>query len=164
VGFTVVDEVARRLGATTWRKKDFALQAHVAARRVVLVKPVTFMNNSGWPVRKIASWWKTPRRDVLVVSDDLDLPFGRLRLRAGGGSGGHNGLKSMIEELGGDDFPRLRVGIGRGEGAIDHVLSEFGSTERAEMERIITVGADGALLWLDEGIASAMNLINGWRP
>ena len=89
----VVDEVARRLGVDRWRKKDGAQQAHVAAHRVVLVKPLTYMNESGYPVRG-SRLVEGPAREMLVVSDDLDLPFGRLRMRQGGGSGGHNGLKS----------------------------------------------------------------------
>ena len=160
----VVDEIARRFGVTHWRKKDFAQQAHVAAKQVVLVKPLTFMNGSGWPVRKIASWWKTPRPDVLVVSDDLDLPFGKLRLRTNGGSGGHNGLKSIIDELGGEDFPRLRVGIGRGREAIDHVLSAFDADERAAMAAIVAAAADGAIQWLESGPVGAMNFVNSWQP
>jgi PTH1 family peptidyl-tRNA hydrolase len=164
VGFMVVDEVARRLGAAGWKKKDFARQAHVAAHRVVLVEPLTGMNGSGYPVQKVAAWWKAPREEILVVSDDLDLPFGRLRLRASGGSGGHNGLRSLIEELGGDDFPRLRVGIGRGREAIDHVLSEFGDEERAELGAVIDKAADGVLLWLDEGVVPSMQLVNSWAP
>jgi PTH1 family peptidyl-tRNA hydrolase len=163
----VVDEVARRIGSVHWRKKDFARQAHVAAQRLVLVEPLTFMNESGYSVRKIAAWWKTPRPEILVISDDLDLPFGRLRMRAGGGSGGHNGLKSLIAELGGDDFPRLRVGIGRGRErheAIGHVLGSFGPSERAELDKVVAAAADGALRWLDNGVTEAMNLVNPWQP
>jgi PTH1 family peptidyl-tRNA hydrolase len=160
----VVDEVARRLGVTSWRKKDFARQSHVAAKRVVLVEPLTGMNGSGYPVQKIAAWWKTPRPEILVVSDDLDLPFGKLRLRAGGGSGGHNGLRSLIDELGGEDFPRLRVGIGRGREAVDHVLSEFDANERSMLGSVIGAAADGALVWLDEGVVPAMQLVNSWVP
>ena len=157
----ILDEVARRFGVDKWRKKDYALQAHVAAQRVVLVKPITGMNGSGYPVQKIAAWWKAQRPEILVVSDDLDLPFGKLRMRASGGSGGHNGLKSMIEELGGDDFPRLRVGIGRGREAIDHVLAPFDPSEREKLETVVTVSADGAIAWLDTGIVAAMQQING---
>jgi|HubBroStandDraft_2_1064218.scaffolds.fasta_scaffold188509_2 PTH1 family peptidyl-tRNA hydrolase len=157
----VIDEVARRFGVDKWRKKDYALQAHVAAQRVVLVKPITGMNGSGYPVQKIAAWWKALRPEILVVSDDLDLPFGKLRMRASGGSGGHNGLKSMIEELGGDDFPRLRVGIGRGREAIDHVLAPFDASERDKLETVVNVSADGAIAWLDAGVVAAMQLING---
>jgi PTH1 family peptidyl-tRNA hydrolase len=160
----VVDEVGRRFGVMHWRKKHFARQAHVATQGVVLVEPLTFMNNSGWPVHKIASWWKTPPSDILVVSDDLDLPFGRLRLRASGSSGGHNGLKSVIEELGTEAFPRLRIGIGRGSEATRHVLGTFAGDERAAMEKIVQVAADGSVLWLEDGIVAAMNAVNGWRP
>jgi PTH1 family peptidyl-tRNA hydrolase len=160
----VVDEVARRVGVASWRKKDFARQAHVAARRLVFVEPLTGMNGSGYPVRKIAAWWKTPRPEILVVSDDLDLPFRKLRLRASGGSGGHNGLRSLIEELGGDDFPRLRVGIGRGREAVDHVLSEFGDEEMQQLGPVVGAAADGVMLWLDEGIVPAMQLVNSWAP
>jgi len=159
----VVDEVARRFGSVHWRKKDVARQAHVAPRGVVLVEPLTYMNESGYPVRKIAAWWKAPRPGILVISDDLDLPFGKLRLRSSGSSGGHNGLKSLIEELGGDDFPRLRVGIGRGRDAIDHVLSPFEDGERQAIEAIVAAAADGALLWLEQGLTPAMNFVNGWH-
>jgi PTH1 family peptidyl-tRNA hydrolase len=164
VGFMVVDEVARRIGAANWKKKDFARQAHVAAKRVVLAEPLTGMNGSGYPVNKIAAWWKVPRPDILVVSDDLDLPFGKLRMRASGGSGGHNGLKSMIEELGGDDFPRVRVGIGRGSEAIDHVLSAFVPEELPLLGAVVDAAADGVLTWLDDGIVPAMQLVNSWNP
>jgi PTH1 family peptidyl-tRNA hydrolase len=122
------------------------------------------MNESGYPTRKIAAWWKTPRPEILVISDDLDLPFGKLRMRASGGSGGHNGLKSMIEELGGDDFPRLRVGIGRGREAIDHVLAAFDSDETRRLEEIVAAAADGAIAWLDTGIIAATQLVNSWQP
>jgi PTH1 family peptidyl-tRNA hydrolase len=160
----VVDEVATRFGVANWRKKDYALQAHVAAQRVVLVKPLTFMNSSGFPVQKIAAWWKTARPQVLVVSDDLDLPFGKLRMRASGGSGGHNGLKSLIDELGGDDFPRLRIGIGRGGEAIERVLSAFDSAERSALRDVVGAAADAAIAWLDAGVVAAMNGINAWKP
>jgi PTH1 family peptidyl-tRNA hydrolase len=160
----VADEIGRRFGVERWRKKDFALQAHVAAQRVVLVKPLSYMNESGYPVRKIAAWWKTPRPEILAISDDLDLPFGKLRMRAGGSSGGHNGLRSLIEELGGDDFPRLRVGIGRGRDAIDHVLATFSGDETHRLAEIVAAAADGAVAWLDEGLVAATQFVNSWKP
>jgi len=91
--------VARRLGVERWRNKDRALQANVTAKSLVLVKPQSYMNESGTPISRIARWWKTPPAGVLVVVDDLDLPFGKLRDARVGGSGGHNGLKSIIETL-----------------------------------------------------------------
>jgi PTH1 family peptidyl-tRNA hydrolase len=130
----------------------------------VLVKPLSFMNDSGRPLGKIARWWKTPPEQLLVVVDDLDLPFGRLRMRESGSSGGHNGLKSIIEYFG-TGYPRLRVGIGRsGFEAIDHVLSTFSSEEERELKAILDVAADGVLRWLERGAVDAMNVVNGWRP
>jgi PTH1 family peptidyl-tRNA hydrolase len=163
VGFRVLDEVARRLGVEHWKKKDETQQAHVASRSVVLVKPLSYMNESGRPIAKIAGWWKTPPADVLVVNDDLDLPFGRLRMRANGGSGGHNGLKSIIEYLG-EDFPRLRLGIGRGRSdTIDYVLSNFSAEEEQTLPTLIGVAADGVLRWLERGPLDAIQYVNGWR-
>ncbi len=163
VGFRVVDEVARRFGVEHWKKKDEALQAHVASRSVVLVKPQSYMNESGRPLGKIAGWWKTPPVELLVVSDDLDLPFGRLRMRASGGSGGHNGLKSIIE-FAGEGFPRLRVGIGRGRSdTIDYVLSNFSGDEERELPKLIEVAADGVLRWLERGAVDAIQYVNAWR-
>ncbi len=165
----VVDEVARRLGAPlapsgapTWRIKDEARQLHLAAHGVVLVEPLSFMNESGRPVRKIASWWKTPPESILVISDDLDLPLGRLRMRAKGGSGGHNGLKSIVEHLGGEDFPRLRIGIGRGRDAIDYVLAPFSKTDVAVVEPALDVAADGVVRWLSGDVTDAIQLVNSW--
>ena len=150
---------------TKWRNKDAAEQAHLAAQSLVLVKPQSYMNESGRPIGKIAGWWKTPPAEVLVVVDDLDLPFGRLRMRAAGGSGGHNGLKSIIEYLG-EDFSRLRIGIGRGgeDDAIDRVLSTFTADEERRIEPILDVATEGVLLWLDRGAVDAMNYVNAWRP
>jgi PTH1 family peptidyl-tRNA hydrolase len=129
-----------------------------------LVKPLSFMNDSGRPLGKIARWWKTPPADLLVVVDDLDLPFAKLRMRETGSSGGHNGLKSIIEYFG-TEFPRLRVGIGRsGFEAIDHVLSTFSAEEERELPAIIDVAADGIQRWLERGPVDAMNLVNAWRP
>ena len=156
--------MARRLAVTQWRKKDGALQAHVPEQKVVLVKPLSFMNDSGIPLARIAGWWKVEPRDLLVVSDDLDLPLGRLRLRAEGGSGGHNGLRSIIEHFG-EAFPRLRVGIGRGsDEAIDHVLSTFTPEEERTLTLCVQKAADGVMAWLERGIVEAMNVINGWQP
>ncbi len=165
VGFRVVDEVARRIGVTGWKKKDEAEQAHVAAHSVVLVKPLSFMNESGRPIARIAGWWKTPPAELLVISDDLDLPFGRLRMRASGGSGGHNGLKSIIEPFG-EAFPRLRLGIGRGRSGdtIDYVLANFSGSEEELLPVLIDVATQGVLRWLDRDLTGAIQLVNAWRP
>ncbi len=164
VGFRVVDEVARRLGVAHWKNKDGMQQAHIAARSVVLAKPLSFMNESGIPLGKLAGWWKAAPADLLVLSDDLDLPFGRLRMRASGGSGGHNGLKSVIAHVG-EGFPRLRVGIGRGRvDTIDYVLSNFSGDEERALETLVGVAAEGVLRWLDRGATEAIQYVNGWKP
>ncbi|MFY9631178.1 MAG: aminoacyl-tRNA hydrolase [Candidatus Cybelea sp.] len=163
-GFVVVDEVARRHGITSWKKKDAAQQAFDSARRIVFVKPASFMNLSGTPVRLISSWYRTPPAGVLVISDDMDLPFGKLRMRASGGHGGHNGLRSVIATIG-EEFPRLRVGVGRPEfDGIDHVLGRFNEAERRLLPEMVGAAADAVVLWLDEGIDAAMRFANTWAP
>lgn len=122
------------------------------------------MNESGVPLVRIAQWYKTHPSGMLVISDDLDLPLGRLRLRASGSSGGQNGLKSIIVRFG-EDFPRLRVGIGRGgPDAIDHVLAPFAAAESAEVDAAVDVAAVGALRWLTEGLGPASTFVNARRP
>ena len=158
----VIDEVAQRHGVTRWKKKDGAQQANDAARSVVLIKPVTFMNLSGTPARLISSWYRTPPSGVLVVSDDMDLPFGKLRMRPSGGHGGHNGLRSIIATIG-EDFPRIRVGLGRPEyDSVDHVLAPFAGDERGALPTIVAAAADGVELWVDEGVEAAMRFVNTW--
>jgi peptidyl-tRNA hydrolase, PTH1 family len=101
---------------------------------------------------------------VLVVSDDMDLPFGKLRMRPSGGHGGHNGLRSVIATIG-EDFPRLRVGLGRPEfDSVDHVLSQFNDDERRALPEIVSAAAEGAILWIDEGLEAAMRFVNTWAP
>jgi PTH1 family peptidyl-tRNA hydrolase len=160
----VVDEVARRCGVTAWKKKDAARQAFDSVRRIVFVKPTSFMNLSGTPVRLISSWYRTPPDAVLVISDDMDLPFGKLRMRPSGGHGGHNGLRSVIATIG-EGFPRLRVGVGRPEfDSVEHVLGRFNGEERRLLPKIVVAAADAASLWIDEGIEPAMQFANSWIP
>ncbi len=163
-GFMVVDEVVRRYGVTAWKKKDGAQQAVDAAHNVVFVKPVAFMNLSGTPVRLISSWYRTPPEGVLVVSDDMDLPFGKLRMRPFGGHGGHNGLRSVIATIG-EGFPRIRIGLGRPQfDGVDHVLSAFDEEERKTLPLVVVAAADGVQLWLEKGIDAAMQFANTWEP
>jgi peptidyl-tRNA hydrolase, PTH1 family len=163
VGFMVVDELAERygIGARDWQNKGDAHYALDRARGAILVEPQSYMNLSGRPVQSVATFYKVPPERILVVVDDLDLPFGTLRMRASGSSGGHNGLKSLIEVFG-QGFPRLRVGIGRGHDpdAIDRVLSEFTESERKELPSIVDRAARGVDLWLTEGVTQAMNFVN----
>lgn len=152
--------MARRHGISAWKKKDSAHQALDAQARVVFVKPLSFMNLSGTPVRLISSWYRTPASGVLVVSDDMDLPYGRLRMRPFGGHGGHNGLRSIVATIG-DAFPRLRVGVGRPEhDSIDHVLGPFNDEERRRLPEIVAAAADGVEAWLRDGVDAAMRLVN----
>lgn len=159
-----VDEVARRFGITHWRKKDSAEQAADMARRVVFVKPTSYMNLSGTPLRLISSWYKAAPEDVLVLVDEMDLPFGKLRMRQFGGHGGHNGLRSVIATIG-DRFPRIRIGVGRPthDDAIDHVLGGFSVDERRRWPDILSAVADGVVMWLSGDVDRAMRFINTWE-
>lgn len=163
MGFFVVDELGRRVAAPPSRKR---LRAEISeasrdGARLILAMPQTFMNDSGGSVREIRGWYKVTTEQLLVIVDDLDLPFGQVRLRARGSAGGHNGLKSIFNMLGTQEISRLRVGIGRGgHTAHAHVLSRFSPAEQTELEDIVRHAADIAELWLDRGVIEAMNLAN----
>lgn len=163
-GFLVVDELARRTNAPTSRQRMKAevTETKFGSDRLILAMPQTFMNDSGVSVREIMRWYKVSPEDVLIIVDDLDLPYGQIRLRPKGSAGGHNGLKSIFQQLGTQEIPRLRGGIGRGGGGhtIGHVLSRFSSDEQAKLPDILNRAADGAELWLREGILEAMNQLN----
>lgn len=162
-GFLVVDELARRwgIGPRDWKKKGDALFALDRGRGVLLVKPQSYMNLSGPPTQGLATFYKIRPEHMLVVVDELDLPFETLRMRASGSAGGHNGLKSLIEVFG-QNFPRLRVGIGRGhEGdAVDRVLGDFSADEERKLPAIIERAVGGMEKWLESGPAAAMNIVN----
>ena len=165
VGFMTVDEVATRHGATAWKEQMGALtaKARIGADDVLLVKPQTFMNDSGEAVGRLWRWHKLTWEDVLVVSDDIDRPFGKLRLRERGSAGGHNGLKSIFTHLRSQDIARLKIGVGRPDQreARDYVLSPFTPSEREELPIVIAHAADAVELALREGIVAAMNTMNG---
>ena len=164
VGFQVAEELARRYRVTL--KAHAKWKARVAkvaeiGDGVLLAEPTTFMNLSGWAVREIAAFHKLGPSDVLVVVDDADLPLGRLRMRTGGSAGGHNGLKSIIQELGTVEFPRLRVGVGRQAGELkNHVLGRFSADEKAHIDAAVKRAADAAELFAREDILAAMNRYN----
>jgi len=165
IGFIVVDELARRWSAEKWKNERGARTALARSRETLLVEPQSFMNASGEPLLALATFYKIPPPDMLVVVDDLDLPFGKLRMRIDGSSGGHNGLKSIIGNLG-ESFPRLRIGIGRdrnGE-AIGHVLGRFTDDEEALLTAIVDVCVRGIELWHERTPIDAINLINAWKP
>lgn len=166
VGFMVVDEVARRHELTWGSAPAQVPDAWVVKwfdADVLLVKPFTFMNRSGDVVAGLARYYDVLPDDVLVVVDEAALPFGRLRARARGSAGGHNGLKSVIERLGTHDFPRVRVGVGRGDGRrdlADHVLSKFEGGEKAELEGVIARTADAVEMFAAADIDKVMNAYN----
>jgi len=131
---------------------------------LLLVKPLTFMNESGLAVRKVLAREHAPLSEILVVTDDFVLPFGKLRFREGGSAGGHNGLRSIIEEMGNEQFSRLRVGIGEpGRDAIDHVLSQFGRGERARLSELLDAAADAVEAWARDGTSKAANHFNAFE-
>jgi peptidyl-tRNA hydrolase, PTH1 family len=157
----VVDALAERWGARDWQKKGDARYALDRSRDAILVEPQSYMNLSGRPVQSVATFYKVPPPRILAVVDDLDLPFGIMRMRASGSSGGHNGLKSLIEVFG-QDFPRLRIGIGRGHDpdAVDRVLGNFSESELKELPAIVDRAVAGVETWLTQGVTPAMNLVN----
>lgn len=163
-GFMIADELARRAGASgsKHRFKAEIAEGRLNGRKLVLVKPQTYMNLSGHAVREVAQWYRVPVERILIIVDDLDQPFGQIRLRAKGSAGGHNGLKSIFAQLGTTEVPRLRIGIGRTSSqAISHVLSRFSPEEQAALPGVIDEAADAAELWARKGIYEAMNLVNG---
>jgi peptidyl-tRNA hydrolase, PTH1 family len=171
VGFLVIDEMAGRWRLSdAWREKFEALHVRttVADEAVVLAKPLTFMNLSGQAVAGLAGFYKIDPADVLVVTDDVALPLGRLRARPEGGAGGHNGLKSIIQHLGTQAFPRVRVGVGRGDDVIkghrrdlaDHVLGRFEAGERDTVSAAVLRAADASERFLAEGIERVMSAFN----
>ena len=161
IGWMVLDRLAGRQGFTG-RERTRDAAAIVAGRlrglEVTLVKPLTYMNESGLAVRKVLAREHAPLNELLVVADDFSLPFGKLRFREGGSHGGHNGLRSIIEELGTERFSRLRVGIGEpGRGAVDHVLTRFQPAEVARLEELLDAAADAVETWAREGTSRAAN-------
>lgn len=167
IGFMVVDKLASEFGAGTpkARFKSLVTEVTIGSEKVVLLKPQTYMNLSGDAVRLMGSWYKLYADEILIVLDELDLPFGTLRLRERGSAGGHNGLSSVIQQLGTNEFPRLRVGIGRGRSsATAQVLSKFSSDEQQELSFVVADAAEAATLWVREGAVTAMNKINASAP
>jgi len=172
VGFAVADELARRGSVNFDSAPADALLARWRERDALVAKPLTFMNLSGQAIGELLRYYKIDVADLLVIVDEVQLPLGKLRARARGSAGGHNGLKSVIAHLG-EDFARLRMGVGRGpEGPdgqarrdlADHVLARFDTDEAAEAERMTLRAADAAELFIASGIAAVMNTYNGGDP
>ena len=166
VGFRVIDALVARyqLGAGRSDKRALTWEARISGERVKLAKPMTFMNRSGESVRQLIDYYGVRPTDLLVVHDDLDTPFGDLRLRPNGGHGGQNGLRSIIQHLGSRDFARLRFGIGRPPGKMDpvnYVLQAFRGDDAIRAEEIAGRAADAIEVWLCDGIDRAMSRFNG---
>ncbi len=168
IGFMVVEALLSRARAELNQEKFQARvgQGTLGSERILFVEPQTYMNLSGRSLAEAARFYKVPVEDILVIHDELDLPFGRLQLKAGGGTGGHNGLKSSVQSLGADGFIRLRFGIGKPEGpnakerVAGYVLSNFDDGERRQLEELIGRAEDMAETWAREGLATAMNRFN----
>ena len=169
VGFEVLYELARKWqasGVTRAHEAEIA-EVHVAGEKTLLVAPQTFMNLSGRSVGSLIKFYKVDLEDLLVISDDLNLPCGQLRLRASGSSGGQKGIRDIIAHLGTEDFPRLRVGIGRPPGRMDvstFVLKRFLAEERETMDLAVRDAVDAVELWMREGVTAAMNKVNTKSP
>lgn len=168
VGFMVANELASMLGAEFTRVQSNALvtQARRGEHRIVLAKPRTYMNRSGSAVGALLRFHKVPMHKLLVIYDDVDLPFETLRLRGEGGSAGHNGMKSIIQNLGSQDFARLRVGVGRPKGRMrtpDHVLQDFSKAEQEALTFVLQRATEAATTFIDDGIVAAMNRYNSGK-
>ncbi len=168
-GFRAVDALADELGARYWKTKPGALVAEVAlggGRKLVLVKPTSYMNVSGGPLKKIAEEYRVPPAGVLVVHDELELPAGAVGIKVGGGHAGHNGLRSICEKFGTHDFPRVRVGIGRPPGRMapaDFVLQQMRGRDLEDFEVTVADAALAARVAVEEGVAEAQRRFPGKR-
>lgn len=165
VGFEVVDLIATRYGLTFEAAPADAVQAkwRTGGEVVLLVKALSFMNLSGAPIAELARYYRVSLADLLVVADDVNLPLGRLRLRANGSEGGHNGLRSVADAIGTEDYGRLRIGVGRGDARrdlADHVLARFEKDEQSGIEGAIARAADAVEAWTHQSFDTVMNLYN----
>jgi len=171
LGFFVLDELAARAGSPPFRKKFHGevAEARIGGEPATLLRPMTYMNESGRSVQAAVAFYKLPLSAVLVVHDELDLPFAEIRLKSGGGDAGNRGIRSIIGQLGSPDFLRLRVGIGRPPSgfrgsAADFVLQGFPPAEKAELAALVARAADAAELVATRGLAVAMNLTHRQTP
>ena len=164
VGFMVLDALASRFGTTIRRKKFNALTEEVMAgdEKLLLMKPQQYMNRSGHAIATASGFYKIDPADVLVVTDDLALEVGRVRLRSKGSPGGHNGLKDIQSHLGTSEYPRLRIGIGDSgpRDAADYVLSRFSADEREMIDKAVQTAVKAVMCWVEEGVSTAMTQYN----
>jgi PTH1 family peptidyl-tRNA hydrolase len=166
VGFMLIDRLAVRLDARGMKLQSRAIvtSALYEGRKLILAKPQTYMNLSGQSVQGLLHFYKIPIENFIIAHDDLDIPFGAIRIRPGGGPGGQRGMASTIERLGTKDFPRLRIGIGRPPGRMDpkdYVLQDFPGDEMQTLSEVLDHAADAALTFVLDGLNKAMNQFNG---
>jgi PTH1 family peptidyl-tRNA hydrolase len=157
--------LAERAGARFKSHKSGCLiaEGNLAGERVVVARPTSFMNESGRPTRKLLDWYKTPMSKLIVLHDEIDIPFGEIRIKEGGGTAGHNGLRSLVSHLGTNDFVRVRFGVSRPRGrdaTVGHVLDRFSGSERKDLPGLIERAADAAERVIEVGAERAMNEIN----
>ncbi|MBR0417091.1 MAG: aminoacyl-tRNA hydrolase [Firmicutes bacterium] len=164
MGFLTVDEIAGRLGVAVNKLKFKALMGEINlfGEKIILVKPQTFMNNSGEAVREVMNFYKADPKDLFVIYDDIDIKSGSIRVRASGSSGSHNGMKSVIYQLQSDAFPRCRIGIGgeKDTPIVNYVLSQVSDQEAPLLQSAISKAADAAIVWAQYGIKAAMDFAN----
>ncbi len=165
-GFMVADKIAEDFNISFDKAKFDSVYGRgwIEKIEVLLAKPMAYMNRSGPPIQKLARYYRIQCEDVLVIHDDIDLAYGRLKIKEKGGHGGHNGIRSLMDAFGGGDFVRLRIGVGRsnaGAGVTDHVLGRFSPEQLLILDQIITNARDAAVTVLSQGTKVGMNLFNG---
>ncbi|HIX83785.1 MAG TPA: aminoacyl-tRNA hydrolase [Candidatus Megamonas gallistercoris] len=165
VGFMLIDALADNLNITLWKDKFNAqiAEGRIGTEKILLVKPQTYMNNSGEAVGPLMRWYKLEPEDIIVAHDDMDIPAGTVRIRKKGSSGGHNGIKSLIAHLGSENFARIRLGIGRplpGWSVVKHVLAPFPAEDRIEVDKAIDYLIPAVKCIITDGLDIAMNKYN----
>ena len=162
IGFMVADVLAEKLGGVYKDgHKGLYTEVFTGDKKVFILKPLTYMNLSGDSVASLANFFKVEPEDILVVHDDMDIEFGRIKFRRNGRAGGHNGIKSVIERLGTEDFCRLKMGIGKsGRGAVGHVLGKFAPDEKEILDEFVRLGLQACESFIKDGIRKAMNEFN----
>lgn len=165
LGFITLDRFAEKEGIKITKNRFLSLtgEAFFGGKKLLLAKPQTFMNNSGEAVRQLTAYYAVPHDHLLLLYDDIDIPEGTLRIRKGGSAGTHNGMRSVIRLLGYDDFPRIRIGIGRERQGdlVSYVIGGFSKEEKPLLEESVDRAAEAIRTWLEEGIDAAMNRYNG---
>jgi peptidyl-tRNA hydrolase, PTH1 family len=165
VGFDVVDLLAEKYNISVNRIKFKGIygDGNILSNKVILLKPQTYMNLSGESIREVINFYKIPNENIIVIYDDISLDTGKLRIRAVGSAGGHNGIKSIIAHLSSDSFPRIKVGVGQPKGElVSHVLGKFDKEDRLKVEKVFEAAAGAVEVILKDGIAEAMNKYNGF--